>query len=211
MKTNALTLGLLAAALFVSCFAPIHSTFESARMLDQGQISLRGSYSAYYGLSYPDDIFGNTNNNLGLAIGYGNSDRFNMAFRFERLNTKVQAIELFNQEYDFGNLSYVELSGKLQLRPDRIAVSLPMGMYFFRQGTVFSLDPRLFLTFGGRGNFDFSIIPNAQLLVGSGGIVIPGVIFGCGFSSDLDRWAIRPEFGFNGFLNFGVGMNYNLR
>ena len=38
---------------------------------------------------------------------------------------------------------------------------------------------------------------------------MPGLSLGIGLSNNLDQWAIRPEVGFDGNLNFGVGVNYN--
>jgi hypothetical protein len=39
---------------------------------------------------------------------------------------------------------------------------------------------------------------------------MPGISLGFGVSSDLDRWAFRPEVGWDGFLAFGAALNYRL-
>jgi len=39
--------------------------------------------------------------------------------------------------------------------------------------------------------------------------ILPGFSFNIGLSEDLDKWAIRPEIGYDGYFNFGIGANVN--
>lgn len=39
---------------------------------------------------------------------------------------------------------------------------------------------------------------------------MPGIAFGMGISSNLDRWAIRPEIGWDGYASYGVALTINV-
>jgi len=74
-----------------------------------------------------------------------------------------------------------------------------------------SFDPRIYLTFFRKTDiFELSIVPKLHVLFGSfGGYVTPGISLGIGLSSDLDRWSIRPEIGYDTYLSLGVGASFN--
>jgi len=38
----------------------------------------------------------------------------------------------------------------------------------------------------------------------------PAISIGVGFINDVNKWAFRPEFGFDGFVSFGIGLNINV-
>lgn len=200
---------LILITLSTGCFTPINSTFESAKLLDKGEIEMQGNYSIYYGDygNFLGDDYVNLNNNFGLGVGYGITDRFNMKLRYERINTKY-SIEIFDEEININGLNYIELSNKFSLKKDEIAASMPLSIYLYEGESVFSLDPRFFFTFGKNENFEFNLIPKAHIFVGDEIVFLPGINFGLGLSSNLNKWAIRPEFGFDGNFTFGVGVNY---
>ncbi|MFT5998426.1 MAG: hypothetical protein ACI81P_000879 [Neolewinella sp.] len=194
------------AALFTGCFAPINSTFESAKLLDKGGIEVQGSYSKYYGASF-DDEDSNTNNNVGFAVGYGVSDKFNVKLRYERINV-TSSEGLFDIETDAYGLNYFELSNKFSLKQDKIAVSIPLGVYIYEGEAAYSLDPRLFFTFGKSQTFEFNVVPKMHLVFGDEFEATPGINLGFGISKNLKEWAIRPEIGFDGYGTIGIGLNY---
>jgi len=202
------------------CFAPVNLTFDSAKTLEKGQIELQGAYSRY---SFETDTL--LNQNYGFTLGYGISDKYTMKFRYEFISPTISFESIFDDEtFDFLNsIHYLEINSKISLVDDALSLSLPMGVYFYNMNNSlspessistglgwFSFDPRLYLTFFRKSNiFELTVIPKAHILFGSwGAAAFPGISLGFGLSSDLDRWAIRPELGFDGYLSYGIGMNY---
>ena len=213
MKINQLIIILILSTLCSACFAPINSTFESARLLDKGEIELQGNYSSYHGSTFLEDGSSNINNNVGLAVGYGISDRFNMKFRYERMKIKAGDFEFLGEEIKLPVINYFEISNKFQLKQDKIAFSLPLGIYTTKLGESvrFVLDPRFFFTFFQNEKFEVNLIPKAHIFIGNGVVFMPGMNLGLGFSNDLNKWAIRPEIGFDGYFTYGVGANFYIK
>lgn len=202
------------------CFAPVNLTYDSAKTLEKGQFELQGAYSRY---SYETDTL--LNQNYGFSVGYGISDNYTMKFRYEFISPTISFQSIFEDEEFEGlnSISYFELDNKISFVDGVLSLSLPMGAYFYNNTDLgsensismglgwFSFDPRLYLTFFRKSDiFELSVIPKIHILLGQfGGAAIPGIGLGLGFSSDLDKWAIRPEIGYDGYLSFGVGLNYN--
>jgi len=195
---------LISISLFTGCFAPVNSTFESAKLLKNNDIELQGSYSGYYG----GNEFININNNFGFGIAYGVSDNYNLKLRYERIVIN-HPFELFGDEIDIGGVHFLELSNKFSLVEDNIAIAVPFSLYLFDdEGGFLMFDPRLFFTIGNSNTFEFNIIPKAHIIFGGGFGFMPGLNLGIGLSSDLRKWAIRPEVGFDGYFTFGIGLSY---
>ncbi len=222
MKTTAIIFVSLT-VLLTGCFAPINLTYESARMLDDGQVSLQGSYSRYSVINGDSVGTANLNNNFGFALGYGVSEKYSFGIRYEHLNMTPDFNAIFGADIDWGDLEkmdFFEFNNRIRLKEDVLALSIPLGFYLYSSFDTespsgfgyMSIDPRFYLTlFGSSDIFELTIIPKVHLLVaGFGGIaVFPGIALGIGLSSDLDKWAIRPEIGYDRFLSFGVGANIN--
>jgi len=218
MKTKIILLFLIS-VLLVGCFAPLNLSYDSAKTLDKGQIEVQGAYSRYYA---PNDSLPSTliNSNYGFSLGYGITKRYTLKFRYEYISPSSIFKDVFDSK-DYNNLfslSYFEINNKLQLAKENLAISLPLGAYFYNRsvlkgglGLIMAFDPRLYITFFRSSKvFDLTIVPKAHILFGSGfGGLTPGLSVGMGFSSDLDKWAIRPEIGYDAFLSFGIGANIN--
>lgn len=200
-----------------SCFAPINLTFESAKTLNQGEFDLQGNYSRYYEPGYEDDDLLNVNNNFGVKLGYGINDKYTIKFRYERL---VMNPNYFIDLFDISEViatNFIEIENKFQFKNANIAMGVPLGYYGLRtedkisQG-IFSLDPRVYFTFFGVSNkFELNLIPKAHFLITDGGMaILPGISLGLGFSSDLNKWVVRPELAFDGYFSFGIGLNLNM-
>ncbi len=201
MKTN-FSILLVAAALMSGCVAPINLTYESARTLGKGQVDIQGNYSSYSAEGT------SANTNYGLKIGYGVSDNHTMKLRYERLNEapRIRQSSLF--EYAARSYDYIELENKFRFRNSDIALAIPMAYYSFG---IFVIDPRVYFTIPNKSNtFELSIIPKAHIFFGESVGLMPGISLGFGLSSDLDRWALRPELGYDGYLSVGVGLTFNL-
>lgn len=229
MKNNILIIvSFLSITLLSGCVTPITAVYESARTLDAGEIELKGSYTNYYIPDSDTEINKPFNRNYGGSIGLGLSKGFNMNVRYESINSPaynyLDSLELFEgfvlefDDEDFAplrKLDYVEFGPKVALLKDHIALSVPIGIYRFREDNLHlatTVNPRLFFTFGDRNDkFEMSIIPQGRFIFYEDDWdVLPALSVGMGFSNDLNRWAIRPEVSYSGFLSIGVGFEYRI-
>lgn len=212
MKNLIILLSLVFMLSLQACFVPVNSVYDTARMLDKKESSAGLNYSRYYAVDFDifdDDENGmvNYNNNFGLAFRYGLSEKLNMSVRYEYLYTRSE-IEFLGETFS-DNMNYLELGLKMRLIEDKLALGLPLGMYLYEEAFSAALHPRLFYTIRKNDKFDFTITPNVLLLIGDGVQIIPGLCLGVGFSNNLNKWAIRPEIGYNTSFCFGIGTYFN--
>lgn len=203
---------------------PVNLSYESARMLDKGQIQLQGSYSRYNAVK---DTSANLCNNFGFAANYGVSEKYSIGLRYEHLDMTPAFGDIFDSEdtEDFAQIlkmNYFEINNRIRIKEDFIAIGIPVGMYIinditetaedFNSWGYFFIDPRIYFTFFAKSDiFELSIVPKVHIIAGFlGAQVIPGISLGIGLSSDLNKWAIRPEIGYDKYLSFGVGVNFNI-
>jgi len=196
--------------LLSSCFAPLNSVYDTAKLLEKKETRISANYSKYYGSEEFLSDFVNLNDNFGFSLGYGLSDKFNISCRYEYLKIKLGSIEIFNETVEMDNdLNYFEIGCKIRLIKDKLALGIPVGLYNWEGTSFISIDPRLYFTIRKSDKFDFSVIPKTHIFIDDGVNLLPGLSLGIGLSNNLDKWAIRPEVGFDGYLNFGIGVNYN--
>jgi hypothetical protein len=182
-----------------SCSAPMNLNFDSARMMDKGDVEIQGSYSRYH---YKGQFL---NENVGAKLSVAPNDWYNLKIRGEAMIVDQEGVDTY----------YFELDNKFSFRDpmlrDFIAFSLPFCLYHSWWGNNFGLDPRLYFTFSNSDKFEFTMIPKCHIIFGSSIGVLPGISVGMGFSKDLNRWAIRPEIGYDSYLSYGVGFSYFLK
>jgi hypothetical protein len=222
MKTKA-SLLVLISILMGGCFAPVNLTYDSAKTLNKGQIEIQGMYSSY---NVTNDTLKTAliNRNYGGSIGYGITDKYTMKIRYEYIDPTITFQKIFGDiSEDFtgmNSMSYFEVTNKLMFIKNNLTLSLPVGAYFYNSKVIdvknggmgwFTFDPRLYVTFFRQTNiFDLSLVPKLHVLVGTfGAVVIPGISLGMGLSSNLDKWSIRPEIGYDKYLSWGVGASIN--
>lgn len=206
----------------VSCaFAPVNNQYEKARTLKKGNVELAGSFSGY-------SITGgggseNTNTNFGFRAGYGITDKFDLKIRYERLlpDDGYGSKDIFD-EGNITGVNYYSIVPKFSLIADKLSLLIPLSHYSFKKeldgkktnGTLNSIAPQIIYTITGEKNksdFSFGLKADGFFGDGGGGGVLLGITMGTGFSSDLTRWAIRPEVGASfigggAFLSYGVGL-----
>ncbi len=169
--------------------APVNTCFESTRILSKGQMECMGSYTAYFINS--SDESENVNNNLGLRIGYGFSDKFDLKLRYEHLIPALDDDDI--------NINYFALSPRFSLKKDRITAALDLGKYFSsaeneetESTTVIS--PRFAFGNSTGKKFDFTLTTKLDIFPEEKeDNTFLGINFGCGLSSDLDKWAFVPK------------------
>ncbi len=124
---------------------------------------------------------------------------------------------------DFKGANYFSLVPKIALIPEKFSFLIPISHYSYKEiifedegeekSALNSIASQLIYTFTNpKKTTDLSLGLKADLLFGGGGGgVIMGATVGAGLSSDLSKWAIRPEVGASflgggAFLNYGIGL-----
>ena len=207
---------------FLSCtlVAPVTNQYEKAATLKKGNTELMGHFTAYGGSGNGESEA--INNNFGFRFGYGLSDKVDLKFRYERL------VPSDNIDDEARGANYFSLIPKFSLVPDKFSLLVPISHYSAKRNDVVngeddfdysfsSAAPHLIYTFtGAKNKTDFSLGLKADILfTGDVGSVLLGATAGAGLSSDLNKWAIRPEVGIlsiggGAFLSYGVGLQFLL-
>jgi hypothetical protein len=216
---------LISSILFFSCaFAPINNQYEKARTLKEGNAEFSGSFTGY-GIAGAGGSLG-TNNNFGLRAGYGLTDKFDIKLRYEHLITTDNFAEEFS-DGEVKGTNYYSIVPKFSLVTDKLSLLIPLSHYSYKEeidekenkASLNSIAPQILYTItNSKNKIDFSFGMKADYLFGNdgGGGVLFGTTVGAGFSSDLNKWAIRPEVGamFTGgaaaFVGYGVGFQFLL-
>lgn len=209
---------------FLSCaFAPVNNQYEKAATLQKGNMELSGSYSSYSASGSEK-----TNRNFGGRFGYGVTDKFDLKFRYERLmpTDGLKGTDVFD-EGQIKRVNDFAIIPKFSLVPQTLSLLVPISHYGFKEevdgkeskGVLNSIAPQiLYTTTNKKNRTDFSVGFKADCLFndeGGAGVLL-GTTLGAGFSSDLDKWAIRPEVGAlfiagGAFVSYGVGVQFMLQ
>lgn len=215
-KTLPLFSVLVISIIFCSCsiVSPVFNQFETAKTLQKGNVELMGNYSGYHGASFSDETA--VNKNLGFRFGYGVSDEVDLKFRYERLMPTQTNDDLLGANF----YSFIT---KISLKEDALALLVPISLYDAKekstngeddvQYSFSSISPQLLYTYtNDKNTVDVTGSVKMEILfAGGGGGVLFGVNAGAGFSSNLSKWAIRPELGILSigpgfFLSYGLGL-----
>lgn len=200
MQKSVITL--LFPMLLASCVAPINTTYESARMLGKGEIEVTGNYSHYSASSEGESDA--VNNNFGVRLGYGINNKINLKLRYEGLISTYEDADMVN---------YLDIAPKFQIIEGKIAATLPLGLYFTGDDSKFVISPKFMFTYPANDKFEVTLATKADIFPEDESNVYLGFNLGLGISSDLNRWAIRPEAGLmidpnesGVYWAFGVGI-----
>jgi hypothetical protein len=150
-------------------------------------VEVSGHYSA---VSFADDAESSkVQDNLGLQAAIGVGRLVDMRARYERISV--------NGEGEGTNV--LGIGPKVAFVEDRVAFHLPVGLAFgggIESSDTWEMHPTILLTAPLDGKLEVN--GSAKMLVPlTTGRGDPLVAFnvGLGISSDLTRWALRPEFG----------------
>ncbi len=194
--------GALLLSLLDACVVPINSSYESARMLEKGGTEFMGHYTHY---SFSDNGESDAiNNNFGIRIGYGITDK---------VDVKLRYIRLVPVEEGASGINYIDVAPKVGIVPDWFAAALPIGLYFAEDETEFVISPKLLFTYPAGKRFEATLATKADIFPEDDGNVYLGLNLGLGLSQNLDKWALRPELGLmvdpgeSGLaFSFGIGL-----
>jgi hypothetical protein len=180
---------LLAFLLLTGC-APVFSEVQGARLVGKGNIETTASFSS---VDWSDDGESeHIQNHVGLQAAYGVSDRADLRFRFERIIVDTNGGDSFG-------VNVLGFGPKLELAKDRAALYLPVGFAFGEEidevSETLEFHPTLLFSIPGGKNFELN--PSVKALVPTNDRdLLVAVNLGAGLSTDLQRWVLRPEFGF---------------
>jgi len=180
-------------AFIIGC-APTFSTLQSAKLVDKGKFEVTPSFSMVY--FSDEDSMVHCQNHYGFQVAYGLQDKLDFHLRYEFIN--VPPIEeLYGESF---NVNVLGFGPKIGIVKDRIAFCVPIGFAFGGDiggiSETWQFHPTLIATLPVGNNFEFN--PSSKLLVplsGNSDILI-AFNLGAGISTNLDKWAIRPEAGF---------------
>jgi len=202
-------------ALATSCvIAPVSSNYESARSLKKNNIEATGNFTSYTAIS--DGETESNNRNFGFRLGYGITDNFDAKLSYER------CIPVWGEEEDnLGAVNFFSLSPKYTFIENTFAVKFPLNLYSYNDGdeseSYFAINPTIIGTLPVNEKFEFGLSAAYQVFFDEDFLDFLSFGLGFGFSSNLDRWALRPEVGYQfppdesdiGYFNFGLGFSYN--
>jgi len=205
MKNIIILLFIFSTITTFSCHAPVNLYHDTAKMLEKDELKLTGNYANYITLEEREPL----TENFGLSIDYGISNKYNLGIHYERINSRIftteEEIELDDllDSWDTSvplNLNYARINNKFSLKKDKISVGLPAEVYFNADGFLTGFSPHLIFTVGNNPFFEANISPKLNMFFTTGenqiyGAVLPGISLGFGLSTNLEKWALRPEIG----------------
>ena len=210
------------AFLLTGCITPVNLQYETAKILDKGEVSFTGSVSQQgNGAFGQDDENWNADElSFGARLTMGLGNRFNLSLRYE--NSLNDFFLGYRQHFIESQIKWA--IGKNYFdENDRVkyAIGLPFQFYFLENNySVYGLSPRLFMTFfNSLPNFRMTVIPKINVLydiqlelVSSGLILFPSISVNFSLSNNIDKWSLMPEIGIinKNSISFGLGFAYKI-
>lgn len=180
--------------LMSSCMPPVFSELQSARTLEKGKVEATAGFSANFsvfddeGKQYNEHSY----DHFGVHLAYGLADRVD-------LRARLEYIWIDDAGEPGGTYNIFGMGPKGSIVEDRLAVYLPVGFAFGKEientGDTWQFHPTLLFTLPVSDYFEFN--PSGKVLIpfNSDLEALVAFNFGLGLSTDLSKYAIRPEFG----------------
>jgi hypothetical protein len=190
------------------CAAPF-ADLQGARLAGKGKVEVAGSFSSVSFAEGGDS--GELQREYTAQVATGIGERTDLRIRYTRIGPPGDGSE--------GGINVFGVGPKFALSNDRFAVALPVGFAVGEDlsvGDTFQVHPTVFFTFPAAPGFDINLSGKALFSV-SGGSLGLAANLGLGISSNLERWALRPEVGVlkytdgDGYLrHLSLGLSYNM-
>lgn len=208
---------LIAPFLIESCAVVPFSELQSARTVGEKNIEITGYYSTIQQVA--EEPEGGEKNsegvqdNFGIQGLYGVSDKFDIGIKYEHL--------MVNEDFGGDNYDIVGIIPKYSIVEDKLAFAIPVGTGFGEGiDNIWGVYPTILATLPIEKDIvEFTIAPKYLIFICDGCETnYVALNFGFSFSEDLNKWAIRPEFGmlydsedFSSGHNahFSLGFSYN--
>ena len=195
--------------LFPGCFAPVFSDLQSAKLVGPGNLEVTPSFSSVSFSSEGESE--HVQNHLGIQAGLGVSSLMDFRLRYERLSVDQGDNESFG-------VNVLGFGPKFSLVKDWVAFYVPVGFAFgenIEVSETWQVHPTLLLTLPVSKYIEIN--PSAKVLIPITGEQDTLVAFnlGAGISTNLEKWAIRPELGFlinpgesGSYMHLSIGFTY---
>jgi hypothetical protein len=198
-RQTAFLVPVLAASMAASGCAPVFSDFQSARLAGRHRIEATASGSAVAVSGEEDEPGGHAQDEWGLQVATGISDRVDLRARY----VYVEGINV------------VGFGPKVGLVKDRVALAVPVGFAFGGEVApdAWAIHPTLLLSQPLSSHVEIDASAKALVPLSShGGDTL--VAFNVGLRlGRLDRFAVHPEIGFlfdpgqpGHFIQLGIGV-----
>ncbi len=204
---------LLAVAIIGSQFscAPLSSDLQSARLVGKRRIEITPGYSTVQFAEEKKQVDEKQSQEtsgklIGLQVAYGLSNKVDIRVRVEHFQFRDFTANVFS------------IGPKVRLVKDRVALYLPVWFVDFKPA---QLQPTILLTFPIiKNKIEFN--PSVKSIVSVGGYdpttgIMVAINGGLGISTDLSKWAIRPEYSLvrdiskgSQYRSFSIGLSLNL-
>lgn len=196
-----------------------NSPFQRAAPLGKARLEIVPLFSHH--LATYDGESDAISNNYGAMLGIGLGKSFDVKFRYEHIAPSHNAFDSDER------LNAFSIIPKLSIAQNSWAVQLPVTMYHYKETSpyedvnrTYSIAPELLKTFiVSTNNVDITAGIKGDFIFHENGSVDPDVFaaanLGAGFSSNLNKWAIRPNVGYffkpgegGAIWNFGIGLQF---
>lgn len=176
---------LLITSIFMSSCAPTFSELQSARTVGKGKLEITPSYSSvdYEGDSIQD--------HYGLQTAIGIGEKVDFRVRFEQISVEgSEGLEA----------SVLGFGPKFSIAEGKNAIYLPIGFAFgddIRTSKSWQFHPTFLATIPINNNIEIN--PSGKMIIPlnqDDTDIMVALNLGLGISSNLQKYAIRPEFGF---------------
>jgi hypothetical protein len=202
----------LSVAFLPSCIVPPFSDLQSAKLVGKGRAEVTPSYSS---VSYAEDgESGHVQNHYGIQAGYGVAGFMDFRLRYER-------IQLVTEGSESSGLNVLGFGPKFSLVKNWLAIFLPVGFAFgedIQASETWQFHPTVLFTVPFNKNIELNTSAKALVPLQGGQNTLVAFNLGFGISSDLDKWAIRPEIGFlfdpgekGHYMHLSIGFNYRFK
>ncbi len=209
-KRFLINVGIITLFLSSCALSPVGTHYDSAKSLKKNQLELTGSFTHYQAVENEESNL-LSNYNFGFRAGYGISDQFDIKVRYEILTPIDDEIRDFINPVHFGSIE-----PKYSFVNNKFAFKLPFNIYSSDFSTsanpVYSISPAFMGTADLKQNkIESTFSLSYQYFFSNDLISLMALNLGFGFSSDLEKWAIRPELGvlIGSHVFFCIGYNYN--
>lgn len=177
---------LLVSVFLAGCAAPF-SDLQSAKLAGKGKVEATPSFSS---ISFDDEESRHVQDHLGLQAAYGVSDMADFRLRFEHIVLDKDDEDPFN---------VIGFGPKIRVVKDVVALNLPFG-FALHDGTdvsdTWSFHPTLLFTPLRTSTFEINTSGKALIPLNSeNSEVLIAFNLGAGLSTNIEKWAIRPELG----------------
>lgn len=201
------------AVLFPGC-ASVFSEMQSAKLAGPGHIEVTPSFSSVSVSSEGESE--HIQNHLGIQAGLGINRIMDFRLRYEHISVDMETFDPESTE-SFG-VNVLGFGPKFSLVKDRVAFYVPVGFAFgedLEVSDTWQIHPTLLVTLPISKYIEFN--PSVKVLVPfqreQEGLVAFNL--GVGVSTNLEKWAIRPEIGFlynpgesGHFMHLSIGFTY---